>query len=80
MSRKKFMKPIINLALPEKDDLNPLEYIDCMCHNTPGGSTSDKYTIKILRFGSGTLEEWINFITLVQKSLVRQNVTTGQSM
>ena len=51
------VKPIIPLARPEKDELYPSEYIDCICHNTPGDFTSGKYAIKILRFGSGTLEE-----------------------
>ena len=32
---------------------------------------------KIPRFDSGTLEEWIVFVDLVQKSLVGQNGTTG---
>ena len=47
-----------------------LEYIDHMCHNTPGDNTSEKYVIKIPRFDSGTPEEWIIFVDLVQKSLV----------
>ena len=33
--------------------------------------------IKIPRFDSGTPEEWIIFMDLVQKSLVGWNVTTG---
>ena len=64
------VKPIIPLARPEKEELDPLEYIDCTCHFTPGDSSSGKYVIKILRFGSGTPEEWITFMDLVQKSLV----------
>lgn len=74
------VKPIIPLARPEKEETDPSEYIDCTCHNTPGDSTSGKYVIKIPRFGSGTPEEWIIFMDLVQKSLVGQNVTTGPPM
>ena len=36
--------------------------------------------IKIPRFDSGTPEEWIIFVDLVQKVLVGQNVTTGPPM
>ena len=51
-----------------------------MCHNTPGDITLGKYVIKIPKFDSGTPEEWIIFVDLVQKSLVEQNVTTGPPM
>ena len=47
-----------------------------MCHNTPGDTTSRKYVIKIPRFDSGTPEEWIIFVDLVQKSPEGQNFTT----
>ena len=73
----KLVKPIIPLARPEKDELDSSEYIDYTCHNTPKDTTAGKYIIKIPRFDSGTPEEWIIFLDLVQKS---QNVTTGQPM
>ena len=76
----KLVKPIIPLARPEKDELDASEYIDHTCHNTPGDTTSGKYVIKIPRFDSGTPEEWIIFVDLIQKSLVGQNVTTGPPM
>ena len=41
------VKPIIPLARPEKKESDPSKCIDCMCHNTPGDSTSGKYVIKI---------------------------------
>ena len=50
------VKPIIPLVRPEKEDLHPLEYVDCTCHNTPGDSSLGKYVMKIPRFGSGTPE------------------------
>ena len=62
------------------DELDPFKYIDCTCHNTPCGSKSGKYFIKIPRFRSGTPEECIIFMELVQKSLVGQYVTTGPPM
>ena len=61
-------------------DLEPSQYIDNTYHNTPGNSTSRKYVIKIPRFDSGTPEEWIIFVDLVQQALVGQNVTTGSAM
>ena len=36
----KLVKPIIPLTRPELDELEALEYIDHMCHNTPGDTTS----------------------------------------
>ena len=76
----KLVKPIIPLAIPEKDELDASEYIDHTYHNTSEGAISGKYVIKIPRFDSGTLEEWIIFVDVVQKSLVGQNVTTGSPM
>ena len=63
-------KPIIPLARAEKNELDVLEYIDHTCHNAPRETTSEKHVIKIPRFDSGTLEVWIIFVYLVQKSLV----------
>ena len=74
------VNPIITLARPEKEHLEPSEYIDHTCHNTPGDSTSGKYVIKIPRFDSGMPEEWIILVDLVQNALVGQNVTTGPPM
>ena len=66
----KLVKPIILLARPETDELDALEYIDHMCHNTSRDTTSGNYIIKIPKFDSGTLEEWIIVMDLVKKSLV----------
>ena len=62
------VNPIILLESPEKGDLKPSKYIDHMYHNTPGDSTSCKYMIKMPRFDSGTPEEWIIVVDLVQKA------------
>ena len=81
---KKHPSKLVELISPmprsEKDELDGLEYIDHKCHNTPGNTTSGKYVIKIQRFDSGTPEEWIIVVNLVQKSLVGQNVTTCPPM
>ena len=55
------------LERPEKEDLEPSEYIDHRYHNTPGDSNSGKFVTKIPRFDSGTPEEWIIFVHLVQR-------------
>ena len=57
--------PIISLERSEKQDLERSEYIDHMCHYTPGNITSGKYLIKISRFDSGTPEVCIFFKDLV---------------
>ena len=74
------VNPIIPLECPEKEDLEPSEYIDNICHNTSGDSTSGKYVIKIPRFDSNSPEEWIIFVDLVHKAVVGQNITTGPPM
>ena len=70
------VNPSILLECLEKEDLEPSEYINHTCHNTPGDSTSEKYVIKIPKFDSGTPEKWIIFVDLVQKAVIGQNVTT----
>ena len=77
---QELVNPIIPVERPEKEDFEPSKYIDHTCHNTPGDTTSGKYVIKIPRFDSGTPEEWIIFVDLVQKALVGRNVTTGPPM
>ena len=72
--------PIIPLERPEKKDLKSSGYIDYACHNTPGDITSGKYVIKITRSVLYTPEEWIIFVSLVQKVLVGQNVIPGIAM
>ena len=69
------VKSIIPLTRPEKDQLDSLEYIAHTCHNTPEDTTSEKHIIKIPRFDSGTPEEWIISMDLVQKSVVGKKIT-----
>ena len=74
------VKPFIPLATSEKDKFDSSEYINHTRHKTSGDTTSGKYVIKIPRFDSGTPEESIIFMDLVQKSLVGRNHTTGPPM
>ena len=41
---KELVNPIIPLERLEKEDLKPIEYIDHMCHNTPGDGALGKYS------------------------------------
>ena len=74
------VNPIILMECLEKDDLESSKYIDYMCHITPDYSTWGRYVIKILRLDSGTPEEWIIFVDLVQMALVQQNAATDPLM
>ena len=67
---QELVNPIIPLGRPEKEDLKLCKYLDHTCHNTSGDSTSGKYVIKIPRLDSGTLEEWIIIVDLVQNDLL----------
>ena len=69
---QKLVIPIILLEGSEKEDLEPSKCIDHTCHNIPGNRTSGKYMIKIPRFDSGTPEQWIISVDLVQNALVGQ--------
>ena len=53
------VNPIILLEIPEEKDLKPSEYIDYICHNTPGESTSGKFVIIVPIFDSGTSKKLI---------------------
>ena len=64
---QELVNPIILLGSLQKKDLKLSEYIDHTCHCTQVDSTSVKYVINISIFDSGTLEEWIIFVDLVQK-------------
>ena len=55
---------ITSLETSEKEDLEPIKYIDHTCRKTPCNNTSVKYVIKILRIYSVMPEEWIIFIGL----------------
>ena len=54
--------PIIPLERPEKEDLEPSKY------------SRQQYSRKVHNKESGMSEEWINFVDLVLKALVGQNV------
>ena len=72
--------PVIPLECTTIHDKRDLKYIDHTCDNTPGDSNSGKYVIKVPVYDSGHPEEWINFIELINKCLVGQNITTGPAM
>ena len=71
---------IIPLERTTNHNKKDVKYIDYTCHNTPGDATSGKYAIKVPVYDSGHPEEWINFVELVNKCLIGQNITTGPAM
>ena len=77
MHPSKLVKPISPLTRPENNELEASEFINHTSHNTHTDTTSGKNLIKIPRLDSGTPEEWILFVNLVQKSFVGQNMTAG---
>ena len=62
---QELVNPIILLESPEKEDLDPSDYTDHTCQNTPGDSSSGKYVIKTPGINSDTPEEWIVFVDLL---------------
>ena len=56
------VNPIIPLECPEKEDLEPSEYIDHTYHDTAGDSTLRKYVTEIPRFDFVTFETRIVFV------------------
>ena len=76
------VKPIIPLERPVKQTTkkDELKHIDHQCHNTPGDTTSGKYTIKVPMYDSGDPEEWLIFRELVSKCIKGQNITQGPQM
>ena len=76
------VKPIIPLERPVKKPTkkDELKHIDHQCHNTPGDTTTGKYTIKVPMYDSGDPEEWIIFRELVGKCMKGQNITAGPQM
>ena len=75
------VRPIITLERSEAEDkIPPSEYIEHKFHNDPGDNKSGQYVVKIPRYGSGTPEDWLVFIDLCKKAIIRQNVTTPPPM
>ena len=72
--------PIIALERTMIHDKKDVKYIDHTCHNKSGDATSGKYVIKVPVYDSGHPKEWINFVEVVNKCLIGQNITTGPTM
>ena len=72
--------PVIPLEHTMIHNKKDVKYIAYTCHNRPGDSNSSKYVIKVLVYDFGHPEEWINFVKLINKCLVGQNITTGPAM
>ena len=47
------------------------------CQNTPGDADSTTYNLQIPYFGSGTAEEWLQFVDNLNKGIKGQNIRRG---
>ena len=72
--------PIIALERARSSDSKDQKHIEHTCYNTPGDSKTGKYVIQVPIYDSGNPEEWINFVELVNKCIIGQNITTGPQM
>ena len=69
--------PAISLERPKKKDLRKGQYVECKCNARPGDPESPVYSIRILYFGTGTPEEWLQFLDNLEKAINAQHVTRG---
>ena len=72
--------PIIALERARSSERKDQKYIEHTCYNTPGDNKTGKYVIQVPIYDSGHPEEWINFVELVNKCIIGQNITTGPQM
>ena len=69
--------PAISLDRPEPKKLSTGQYLTLKCQNTPGDAESTTYNLNIPYFGSGTAEEWLQFVDNLNKGITGQNITDG---
>ena len=76
-SASTLIAPAISLDRPEKKDLRKGQYLECKCHTRPGDPDSPVYSIQIPYFGTGTPEEWLQFLDGLEKAIRGQNISSG---
>ena len=69
--------PAISLDRPEPKQLSTGQFLTLKCQNTPGDADSTTYNLQIPYFGSGTAEEWLQFVDNLNKGIKGQNITGG---
>ena len=69
--------PAISLERPDKKDLRKGQYVECKCNARPGDPESPVYSIQIPYFGTGTPEEWLQFLDNLEKAINGQHITSG---
>ena len=69
--------PAISLDRPEPKQLSTGQFLTLKCQNTPGDPDSTTYNLQIPYFGSGTAEEWLNFVDNLKKGIIGQHIQGG---
>ena len=69
--------PAISLDRPEPKQLSTGQFLTLKCQNTPGDADSTTYNLQIPYFGSGTAEEWLQFVDNLNKGIKGQNIRRG---
>ena len=69
--------PAISLDRPEPKQLSISNFWTLKCQNTPGDADSTTYNLQIPYFGSGTAEEWLQFVDNLNKGIKGQNIRRG---
>ena len=68
--------PAISLERPDKKYLRKGQYVECKCNARPGDPESPVYSIQIPYFGTGTPEEWLQFLDNLEKAINGQHITS----
>ena len=69
--------PAISLEHRDKKDLRKFQYVECKYNARPGDPESPVYSIQIPYFGTGTPEEWLQFLDNLEKAINGQHITSG---
>ena len=72
-----FAPPPIPLERPEAKELEKDDYVSLKLKTVPRSSTSAEYSLNVPYFRSGTPEEWLKFMTNMERVFIGQNLSTG---
>lgn len=74
---KKYVPPVIPLERPVENKKNKDQFLTFKLRSVPTEEASTTYDLSIPFFGDGSPEELLNFLNMLTKVFVGQNVTTG---
>ena len=72
-----FAPPPIPLERPVTKELEKDDYVSLKLKTVPRSSTSAEYSLNVPYFRSGTPEEWLKFLTNMERVFIGQNLSTG---